>query len=371
MRSVVIVSNFYNNNSNFRAYLAYKYFSEKKYNVRLITADFNHHTKEKVLDKKEYIEYVPVLKYKKNISISRIISHIQFAFKVKKKLEKERIDLLYIACPPNILGYFFIKKQCKKILDITDLWPEAFPVSKNIKNILKLPFLLWRKFRDFSIENYDFILTHTWEFYKILRLNEIKKSKVIYLKKENSNFIDLNYQSNRIKILYLGNISSIYDFESLIYILKRLNAELEIIGDGPYKKDLINKLKEEKILYNYHGAIFNEEKKVEIIKKCHFGYNGYKENTEVSMSYKSIDYFSYGLPIINSANGDTWDLVKTKKLGFNFQIENLEELIQNIINLNENKYYQLNSNIKQVFIDYFSYKSYKKEMDQILDEVTK
>lgn len=369
MKNIVIISNFYNDNNNFRAYLAYKYFSEKKYNVRLITADFNHHTKKRVLNKKEYIEYIPVLKYSKNISIFRIFSHIQFAFKVKKKLKEDEIDLLYIACPPNILGYFFSKSKYKRILDITDLWPEAFPIPLKLKNILKYPFLLWKKLRDISIKNSDFILTHTWQFYKILKLNNLKKSSVIYLKKEKSNFIDINYENKKIKILYLGNISSIYDFESLIFLSKNLGAKLEIVGDGPYREKLIRKLESEKINYKYYGVIFDEKKKLEIIKECHFGYNGYKTTTEVSMSYKSIDYFSYGLPIINSANGDTWNLVEENKLGYNFQNKNIKEIVEKISKLNKKEYSQMNQNVKSVFKNYFSYESYQKEMDKILKRI--
>ena len=60
---------------------------------------------------------------------------------------------------------------------------------------------------------------------------------------------------------------------------------------------------------------------------CWFGFNGYKDNTEVSLSYKSIDYLSYGVPLLNSAKEDSYNLVADEKIGFNFSENKLDELI--------------------------------------------
>lgn len=367
MRKVVIVSNFFNTNS--RPYLAWKYFQNKQIAVEIYTADFEHYTKKKIIDKKlKGVTYIEVPEYKSNISLKRIYSHIVFSIKMIKVLKNKEIDILYINMPPNILGWLLIKniKANKKILDIIDLWPEALPIPKLAKKILFPIFYLWRKIRKIAIKNSDVVLTHTNKFYKYLELKkEARNSRVIYLKKISNNFLDLKYREN-LKIVYIGNISHIYDFDSLIYLLKNLNATLELIGDGPYREELLSKLDREQIEYNYHGIIFEEIEKIKIIKTCQFGYNGYKENTEVSMSYKSIDYFSYGLPIINSANGDTWNLVENKKLGYNFQNKNLKEIVEKILKLNEKEYFAMNKNIKEIFKNEFSYISYKKEMDQVI-----
>lgn len=369
MKKVVIVSNFFNVNS--RPYLAWKYFQDKKMDIELYTANFDHYTK-KLIDKKlKGIKYIDVPRYSTNISLKRIYSHIIFSIKMIKILKNKEIDILYVNMPPNILGYLLIKyiKANKKILDVIDLWPEALPIPKLVKRGLSPIFYFWKKIRKIAISNSDVVLTHTNKFYEHLNLKkEAKNSEIIYLKKIKNNFLELKYREN-LKIVYVGNISHIYDFDSLVYLLKNMNATLEIIGDGPYREELINILNKEQINYNYHGIIFNETKKAKIIEECQFGYNGYKENTEVSMSYKSIDYFSYGLPVINSANGDTWNLVESKKLGYNFQNKNLEGLIKKINQLDEMEYFILNSNIKKIFIECFSYESFINEMDEIVKKL--
>lgn len=375
-KKVVIVSNFYNGANTSRPYVVSKFFYEEGMKVILYTADFNHYTKTKIENKKENINYISVPKYRKNFSFKRIISHIIFALRIRKKLENiENIDILYINTPPNILGYWITKKikASKIVIDIIDLWPEAMPIKKVFKIFLYPFFKYWIKLRENSLEKADYILTHTNNFYELLNLKRYNyKSKVIYLKKTTYYFFkNPSIEGEKLRIIYIGNISYIYDFDSLIEILKKLKANLEIIGEGPYRDELIKKLKAEKIKYNFYGIIIDEDKKLEIIKNCHFGYNGYKETTEVSMSYKSIDYFSYGLPIINSANGDTWKLIEEYKLGYNFQKNNLKSLIKNIKKLNNVEYAKKCERVKNVFLKYFSYKSYKKEMKMIIEDINR
>ena len=39
---------------------------------------------------------------------------------------------------------------------------------------------------------------------------------------------------------------------------------------------------------------------------------------------KSIDYFSYGLPLINNIKGDTWEIVNDKGYGINIHKDNID-----------------------------------------------
>lgn len=376
-KNVVIVSNFYLESENNRGFLAYKYFQELGYKVKVYTANFDHYAKEEIKDKKDYIIYIDTIHYRKNISLKRIFSHFLFSIKVLELLKKEeKFDILYVNVPPNILGYFLSRKYKNKVIitDIIDLWPEALPFPKYIKKSLFIFFKFWKHLRNISLKNSTYILTHTYDFYNKLKLCNYKNSKVIYLKKYNHKFMSLKFSKNEIRILYLGNISYIYDFDSLIEICKKLKSFykkviVEIIGDGPLKQQVFEKLKSEKINYLYHGIIFQERLKEKIVSRCQFGYNGYKNDTDVSLSYKSIDYFSYGLPIINSAKGDTWEIIKKEKNGYNFKKIYLNEILENLSKLDEKKYELMSNRSKKVFEKYFSYKSYKKEFDIILGEI--
>ena len=61
------------------------------------------------------------------------------------------------------------------------------------------------------------------------------------------------------------------------------------------------------------------------------------KSTEVALSYKSVDYLSYGVPLLNSAKEDTKILVNEENIGYNFNSNSLESLINKLseININE------------------------------------
>lgn len=370
---VIIISNFYKEIDNSRGYTIYKFFKEAGYETKVICSDFSHSKKIKEEYKKKIdLLIIKTKKYKRNISLKRIYSHVRFSIDVVKKLKKEQCDLVYVILPPNILGYL-VTKYCKKkgikvITDIIDLWPEALPIPNLLERILdKSMNIIWKKFREKSLERSNYILTESNYFYKKLRLEKYNNSKIIYLKKIGVEKITkkLSEKDLIIRIGYLGNIGAIYDFEGLIKIANELSkfrkVVIEIIGVGEKEKFLKEELKRNNIKFKFHGIIYNEERKKEILSNCDFGFNGYKNNTEVALSYKSIDYFSYGIPILNSAKGDTWDMILEKKVGINYDKVN-EELIYKILSYRP-------IDINRFFLENFSYKSLVIEMTEVIKEV--
>ena len=199
----------------------------------------------------------------KNISISRVISHILFSISVKKTLKNEKPDIIYVAIPPNICGMQVIKyakkNNVKTIVDIVDVWPEAFHINLGLGNLLKkVVCLIWKKMRDYTLKNASCIICES-EYFKKKFLSSYDVN-VIYLSKKLSCKLDLNFKNkndNLITIGYLGSISHIYDFESLLKILKDLQEKekkkvlLKIIGKGESLEILEGKLKSKNIKYIY------------------------------------------------------------------------------------------------------------------------
>ena len=109
--------------------------------------------------------------------------------------------------------------------------------------------------------------------------------------------------------------------------------------------------------------------KYEVLPQCWFGFNGYLEETEVALSYKSVDYLSYGVPLINSAKLDTFDLVNGSEIGFNFSRENLSVLIDRLISIEFSEVEILKSNSFNTFNELFSGESLFSDMDAILSKV--
>lgn len=89
---------------------------------------------------------------------------------------------------------------------------------------------------------------------------------------------------------------------------------LNIIGGGIFSEKLINLARNNGAYVNDYGYVFEDTLKANILNNSHFGLNLYHSHN-IGLTIKSIDYFSAGLPIINSIKGDTWDFVEKYNLG--------------------------------------------------------
>ncbi|MCR5478294.1 MAG: hypothetical protein K6F27_00355 [Ruminococcus sp.] len=298
-----------------------------------IVSDFNHATKKRVKNRLPGISYIHVPKYKKNLSIMRIMSLIIFAIKSMTVIKHFRPDLIYVVLPPNILGRVctkYIRKHSNTIfiVDIIDLWPESLPI-KGYDNFFA--YKLWKKMRDDCLKNADYVLTECNLYIKTL--NHIlgrKKTDTLYLYKKQAESektvireSSISYKcSPSIRLAYLGSINhiiSINDIVSIMQKIKKMNIDvsIDIIGDGEKRDEFLNRLKKAGCKYTYHGIVYEQNKIAKILCVCDYGINLMTEQVVVGLTMKSIDYFSFGLPIINNIKGDTWELVQKNDIGFN------------------------------------------------------
>lgn len=302
----------------------FDYFKNRGAEVNVITSNFSHYTKVFINTKRINYIYLPVVPYKKNISLKRIISHIGFARKVKDKLNEENYDLVWALIPPNYLLKEIVKSKKKTnfklIADIEDLWPESLPV-KNSK--LSFPFKLWRNLRDKNLDKADKIVTECDLYRKYLPKKVLSKTTTLHLAMSKANFIN-NSLSNKsyIKIVYLGSINNIINIDLICKVVnmftKFSKVEFRIIGDGENRKKLIYALqKNKKIIVKFYGKIFDEQKKKQLISECNFGINLMQPNIVVGLTMKSMDYLKNGVPLINNIKGDTHELVDKYKIGLN------------------------------------------------------
>lgn len=141
--NVLIISHFcgnFNETDNGR----FKYISDMLINnnrIEIVTSSFYHGSKsqrESLLDNLPY--KVTVLHepgYSKNVCLKRFYSHFRWGLQVRKYLKSmDKPDVVYCAVP-SLTGPYFAAKYCQKnnvkfIIDVQDLWPEAFNVVFNI-----------------------------------------------------------------------------------------------------------------------------------------------------------------------------------------------------------------------------------------------
>ena len=144
MKKVLLIAHFCsdfgqkgNNRFNYLANIL-----SKEYEVELITTDFSHVKKEyrnKIGFENNYsVTMLHEPCYKKNVSPKRIYAHYVFSMNLKKYLHsmKEKPSVIYCAVPSLDVAYeaakYSKKNNIKYIVDVQDLWPEAFQMVLNI-----------------------------------------------------------------------------------------------------------------------------------------------------------------------------------------------------------------------------------------------
>lgn len=337
---------------------------ENGYFVQVISSDFDHRKKEVYKSNRENLKLIHVPEYKKNLSLGRIRSHFEFARKSFEYCCNIAPDLIYVDTPPNFLYMFFGRYKKKKnnvklIFDVCDLWPESLPVSKTLKAIGFPVFSLWKKLRTSNLYKADKVITECELFKKTIQQGTVdsRKIRTIYLCKHDIIGFKINRQfSQKIVFAYIGSINNLIDIDLIIEIFYNIgpdNCILKIIGDGENKFSLINKCKRIGVECHDYGIIYDDYEKERILDTCMFGLNIMKNNVFVGLTMKSLEYFYWGLALVNNIPADTKEIIEKEKSGIN--ISSPDQAAKEILKLIEENYInEMQNNSRKCYDKYFS-----------------
>ena len=118
--------------------------------------------------------------------------------------------------------------------------------------------------------------------------------------------------------------------------------------------------------FTYHGIVYEEKIKEEIYAHCHFGLNIMKEAVFVGLTMKSLDYLSHGLPIINTIQGDTKQIVDQYKIGINIDRKDMQKSLDTLLSMHDKNYHDMRKTTKEVFLKYFDEDVVNKQFDEII-----
>jgi len=261
-----------------------KYLMEFGYDVTIFSSSIMHNmeidlisTRDSYIEKKyENLKFVHIKtrKYSKN-GLSRMFSLFEFHLKLcflKKRFKKPDIIISGAAVPFGNIFYFCAKKlKAQYIVEVLDLWPEAFVSFGLIKKnnpLLKIAYSsekwLYKKADKvvFSMEGgKDYIINKGWS---IEQGGPIDLNKVFYInngvdladfKKNKVEFIinDADLESTNFKVIYLGSIRLANNLKQLIdaafLLLKYSDIKFLIYGDGD-ERELLEKYCYEKKISN-------------------------------------------------------------------------------------------------------------------------
>lgn len=337
---------------------------KKGYDAIYVTSDFDHMTKKRY----NFNEYknsmqLHVISYKKNLSISRILSHLMFSYKTFYMLLACKPEVVYVEVPNNSLVKSSAKykkiNNAEIIVDVFDMWPESMPVkTKNM--IVNWGFDIWRNFRNKNLKFADQIWIECDYYRELLSAQKINlPMETKYLKLKNAETsIEMKVSEEEIDLCYLGSINNIIDISLIEKIVsefaKNKRTRIHIIGDGERKDEFLDILKKNSIEIIDHGKVYEIDKLQEIFDQCWFGINVLREDLAIGITMKSISYFRGGLPIINTVQGDTSRFVEECNIGINVDRHDVKSCVLRILNITKDDLACMKNNTRNLFEQKFA-----------------
>lgn len=326
---------------------------EKGHHVTFWSSSWNHFKKSQRVHKNSYIKVkeryclnlIATKPYKKNISVSRLISHEHFAENLFRKLQSEKEpDLIYLAFPPintaAKIAQFAGQKNIPLVIDIIDPWPDVF--LNVLPEILKRPTKTlfagyYRKIRlAFNRSSAIFSISQTYSDWarKFIEINPVLFD--VFYPAVDSLVYHINVGSEEmftkpLRFTYAGTLGTYYDIESIIEVARKFkkdDVEFIIAGDGPKRKKLEFKARGLKNV-TFTGWL-DAEKLKEILATSHFGIAAYTRNCTQTVTYKLFDYLAAGLPLLCSLGGEMRKIIEDNNLGYYYESENIESLYKAI-----------------------------------------
>lgn len=348
---VVIIADFCGNfdgkgNSRF-LYLAEML--SKKHSVEIVTSDFNHETKSHFfLENNKFPYKITMLhegKYEKNVCLKRFWAHFIWGRSVANYLKtRKNPDVIYCAVPTLTAAYEAAKfckiNKIKFIIDIQDLWPEAFQMVFNVPIISKLVFLPFKWIADGIYKKADDIVAVSETYVqRALMVNKTYKSVQCvflgtklevydaYVANTNVNAelegVITSKKSDECWLGYCGTLGHSYDLICVFDALKILMEQgynvpkFIVMGDGPKRKEFESYAEKNQIDVLFTGKLLYSDM-CYVLHRCDIAVNPIKKGAAQSIINKHADYAAAGIPVLNTQECEEYkELVDKYKMGFN------------------------------------------------------
>ena len=337
--NIIIVANFcgdFSSSDNNRFLYIAKLLAQNN-KVEIITSSFRHETKQqrsKINSNYPFkISFIHEPGYAKNISIKRFYSHFVWGINVTKYLMRsESPDVIYCAVP-SLTGPFFISNYCKKngikfVIDVQDLWPEAF---KMIIDNRIIDFCIYKPLKHIADTIYrnasDICAVSETYGLRAKNVNSDASLTTVFLGTDLNQFDNykgkepiLKKNINEIWLSYCGTLGASYDLKCVIDALEMLNnykLKLIVMGDGPRKAEFEEYARKKNIACEFTGRL-PYHKMCAVLAECDIVVNPIVGSSVASIINKHADYAAVGRPVINTQNSCEYrELVEKYQMGFN------------------------------------------------------
>lgn len=335
----------------------------QQHDVEIVTSRFDHIAK-KQRTKREYglQTKITLLKepvYHKNVCLQRFVSHNFFGRQVEKYLKsRKKPDVIYCAFPSLDCAYYAAKyakkNKIKFIIDVQDLWPEAFKMVINIPVLSDVIFSPMMKKANYIYSCADVIVGVSETYCNRAKKSNKKNAECIpvFLGTKLECFDKYAEENKLIRdadkfvIGYCGTLGHSYDIKCVIDALVLLkndgisNISFWIMGDGPLKNEFEEYAREKQIDAVFYGRV-PYPKMCGLLASCDACVNPIHDSSVASIINKHGDYAATGLPVINTqSNQEYRELIEKYKCGINCECSNstcVADAIKHLLNNREDR----------------------------------
>lgn len=391
MKDIVIIANFvgglHGTDNNRFPYLANMLCKDN--DVELVASDFCHGEKARRANIYNFPFKVTLLNepgYKKNICLRRFWSHYVWGKNVIKYLKsRKKPDVVYCAVP-SLTAPAKVSEYCRKngirfIVDVQDLWPEAFQMVFKVPVLSKLIFAPFKRLADQAYGNADEVVAVSQTYVdRALSVNKKGAKGISVFLGTNLETFDENVKNNfipksagtEIRIAYCGTLGSSYDltcvFDALAILKKTglTNIKFIVMGEGPLRKKFEGYSQQLGLNVEFTGKL-PYDKMCGVLNSCDIAVNPIMQGAAQSIINKHADYAAAGIPVINTQESPEYRaLVESYGMGFNCENGNalkMAELMEHCLLLDDLRV-QMGLNARRCAEELFDRKSgYLKILD--------
>lgn len=323
------------------------------HSLELITTKFNHAAKkhrnpDQLTESSQSEPYKLTLLdepgYEKNISLARVYSGLILARNLRSFLNnRHKPDVIYCSCPSLDFTAEAIRyakrNNIRIIVDIQDLWPEAFRLVFNVPLISSALFLPMTLKSKYIYKNADLIVavSDTYLQHATSLVGRDTNGVVVYLGTD-LGVVDkyLNKKNDDHKpftVGYVGTLGASYNIKVIIDAIRLLDnddIQFVVMGNGPMYDELKRYAELSGINFIFTGRIPYDEM-MKQLSRCDIAVNPIYDNAAASIINKVGDYAAAGLPVINTQKCQEYeDLITSRNLGYNCSNSDTQDIASKI-----------------------------------------
>ncbi len=310
----------------------------KDNDVELITSKFRHTSKsfrdQPMAEWPFRITFIDEPGYPKNVCLRRFRSHFCWGRNVERYLKaRKKPDVIYCAVPsltePALTARYCNNNGIRYIIDVQDLWPEAFKMVVNIPIISDIAFFPFTIIANYIYKSADAIcaVSDTYANRALKKNNKCSSGTTVFLG-TNLDVFDgyaaerpiLEKPEDEIWLAYCGTLGASYDITcalDALAIIDDPSLKFIVMGDGPRKEEFEEYAKEKNVNAIFTGRLKYSEM-CSLLCECDITINPITRRAAQSIINKHADYAAAGLPVVSTQENEEYQqLVESYQMGFN------------------------------------------------------